>query len=231
MNKDALNKFYLLAENITDKEDLIEETVKFLKKELTIDAVGLRLKEHGDFPYYTTIGFSSHFIKLENFLAKKDKNGATVRGENGQPILECMCGDILNGKYDSSRPFYTKSGSFFMGEGSTKELNDTVKFMNCMVRGKCMQEGYKSVAIIPIPYNNKNIGLIQLNSIKVNAFDISIIEIVEQIAFTIGKSIGKFICEEEERIVKKEKMKENLKAIVSDILVTLNQMSNKKPGN
>lgn len=151
-----------------------------------------------------------------------------VKDLNGKPILECMCGDILNGKYDSSKPFYTKHGSFYMKEGATQELNDTVKFMNCMIRGRCMQAGYKSIAIIPIPYNNKNIGLIQLNSLNTNAFELETIQKIEQISFAMGKAIGKFIDEDEVRIVKQQKLKENIKSIASDLMLEIEKMKSKQ---
>ena len=214
MSKELVADFSTMVAKITDKDDLIEQIVLFIKQHVNAEAIGLRLVEGEDFPYYTTLGFTDSFVKLENHLCKKDQCGKIVRDNSGKPILECMCGDIINSHCDASCKFYTRHGSFRM----TKDLEDNVKAMNCIVRGRCMQEGYKSVAIIPIPYGDKNIGLIQLNDRKEHAFPKEDLEMVEQLSVIIGRAIGSFMALHQDKKERREELAKNIVHITNTLL-------------
>jgi hypothetical protein len=69
------------------------------------EAVGIRLKDGDDFPYFETRVFPLNFIKIENSLCRY--------AADGTPELECMCGNILSRRIDASRPFFTIKGSFW----------------------------------------------------------------------------------------------------------------------
>jgi len=69
----------------TDIDKIIINT--FLIKEFTgFEAVGLRLKEGDDYPYYETIGFPALFIEQENSLCEKADDGSTVRDAHGKAV-------------------------------------------------------------------------------------------------------------------------------------------------
>ncbi len=73
--------------------DLIREILSRLKAHLDIEAVGLRLQEGEDFPYYGTEGFPAAVVEAERFLSVREEKGAVVRDPEGIPSLECMCGN------------------------------------------------------------------------------------------------------------------------------------------
>lgn len=210
-----IENFNEMVKTLTNQNDLMEKSIHFLRKNIPADGIGIRLEDGDDYPYYTTLGFSDHFIKAENFLCKRDECGSVVRDENGKAILECMCGNIIKGEILQNCPYFSKHGSFFMSHGQTEDLTNMVNEISCITRGRCMQEGYKSVALIPIPRNEKNIGLIQLNSRITFAFTPKMIENVEQIAIILGKAIDGIInlkLSKEE--TKNERIKEMQRVII-----------------
>lgn len=84
----------------------------FLKKRLECDAIGIRLKEDEDYPYFETTGFSEDFILRESSLCAGGGQRQTFRCPDDGPLLECFCGAILSGRFDASKPCFTEHGSF-----------------------------------------------------------------------------------------------------------------------
>ena len=92
--------------NETDSlKDLLEGILFRMKKWSGCEAVGIRLKDGPDFPYYVTSGFPEQFVMLENRLCIYNKDGDVQRDQEGKPLLECMCGNILQGRFDPSKNF------------------------------------------------------------------------------------------------------------------------------
>ena len=74
--------------------------------------MGIRLREEHDYPYYETRGFPKEFVLLENRLCACDKDGRPILDSAGNPILDCMCGNVICGRFDPSKPFFTKAREF-----------------------------------------------------------------------------------------------------------------------
>jgi hypothetical protein len=226
VDRDLIEKFIILVQDECNKEDLIEKIIKFFKTHIELDAVGLRLREKDDYPYYTTIGFSDHFVKAENFLCKRDEKGNIIRDEKGKFILECMCGHVIENKIDCTKSCFTKHGSF-VTDKKVDEITEDIAKMSCVIRGRCNMEGYKSVAIIPIKYIDEVIGLIQINSRKELAFSKNLIETVEEIAVFIGESLGNLISNEQIKEEKKKIIAENIKKIALNLQKTSQELLKK----
>lgn len=232
MNKQFLRDFISVIDKQDNKEDVIHSVVKFLQGQTHAFSVAIRLQDGEDFPFYTTLGFTDHFIKAENFLCCKDKDGKIVKDKCNKPTLECMCGAIINKCISHDKrclTCYTKNGSFWTN--SAKQLIDeTDGDVGVRTRGTCIETGYKSIAIIPIPLKGTNIGLIQLNDFEENKFSPEIIENVEELATMIGCVIGHLDANAALKLEKKKLVKDNLKFIVKD-LKNISEAILKKNGN
>ena len=176
-------------------KDTIREILFLIKGSFGIDAVGIRIKQGDDYPYYETIGFPENFIRTEKYLRATDENGTMLRDENENPILECMCGSVINGRIDASLPFYTKFGSFWTN--STSNLTPSVieKNRQSYMRNRCHSEGYASVALIPLRAGSETIGLLQINHKQKNLFTLDIIEFFESISASIGITLDRMRSE------------------------------------
>ncbi|MEJ2247528.1 MAG: hypothetical protein P8Y80_15855 [Acidobacteriota bacterium] len=72
-----------------DVTQLIREVLRLINERIGFDAVGLRLHQGEDYPYYEHRGFTKEFLFKENFLCSRSRNGNMVMDSNGKPVLEC----------------------------------------------------------------------------------------------------------------------------------------------
>jgi PAS domain S-box-containing protein len=170
----------------TDNEMVIKDMLHLIKNFYNFDAVGIRLKKGHDYPYFVTNGFSEEFVELERDLCTQDENGEIIFDSSGRPLLECMCGNVIVGRTDPSKPFFTIGGSFWTNSTTELLANTTEEDRQAETRNRCNTEGYESVALIPICSGNEIVGLLQLNDQKTNRFSLDMIEFFEDIASSIG---------------------------------------------
>ena len=221
MNKDLIENFILDLNNYKEKDDVLTNIVKFLRKNCEAFSVAIRIQDGEDFPYYSSVGFSDNFIKSENHLCCV-KNGKIERDAKNKAILECVCGSILSkaNNIKNCPKCYTKSGGFWTNSVDNL-IKETEGNIGVKTRGTCVESGYKSIAIIPIPYKDKNMGLIQLNDFKENKFTNDLIDSVEILAAMIGKVLEKI---DEEEAIKKERRKmkkKDLMAFITNLKETM----------
>ncbi|MBF0205884.1 MAG: hypothetical protein HQK53_03260 [Oligoflexia bacterium] len=130
--------------------DAIKSILTVIKQETGLEAIGIRLCKGEDFPYYETKGFPEYFVKMENNLCSRDDAGNILRDKQGNPILECMCGNVICGRTDTRYPFFTSGGSFW-SNCTTKLLASTTDAeRQTRTRNRCNGEGYESVALIQL---------------------------------------------------------------------------------
>ena len=151
-------------------KDLLENIIERLRDWSGCEAVAIRLREGSDYPYFVTSGFPDHFVDLERHLCMYDQNGKVLRDDDGRPILECMCGNILQERYDPAKNFFTLDGSFW--SNCTTELLATTTETDRQVRtrNRCNSSGYESVALVPLRSAGETFGLIQFNDHQKNRF-------------------------------------------------------------
>ena len=149
-------------------------------------SVGIRLHDNGDYPYYVQEGFPDFFIHKENSVCAKDDEDNPIFDEDGNPLLECMCGTVLKGQCDPKLPYFTEKGSFWTN--STTLLLDTTTEIERQgrTRNMCHNSGYESVALIPLQARGRTLGLIQFNDPRENMFSLKTIKNYEFLANQIG---------------------------------------------
>ncbi|MCG6537129.1 MAG: PAS domain-containing protein, partial [Syntrophales bacterium LBB04] len=150
------------------------------------DAIGIRLNDGLDFPYFYTNGFSESFVAQEKYLCTRDQAGEIIRDSKGNPYLECLCGNVICGRTNPSLPFFTENGSFWTNNTSAPLSLTTEKDRQSRTRNRCNSAGYESVALIPLRADNEIIGLLQLNDKRTDRFTLEMINFFEGIGFSIG---------------------------------------------
>ncbi len=178
------------------KIDVIRNILGLFNEYTGFDAVGIRLHEGEDFPYYVTIGFPSEFVEAENYLCARDSNNKLILDSKGNPYWECMCGNIICGRTDPSLPFFTEGGSFWTNRTSKLLATTTEEDRQTRTRNRCNSEGYESVALIPLRSNDEIIGLLQLNDKRPNQLRLEMIQLLEKVGASIGIALSRRQAEE-----------------------------------
>ena len=174
-----------------DVQKLINDILHLLNGHIDIEAVGIRLKEGEDYPYYIANGFPIPFLEAEKFLCVRDDTGATLHDAQGNPILECMCGNVLCGRTDPSLPFFTEGGSFWTNSTTELLASTSEGERQERMRNRCTGEGFESVALIPLRSGSEIIGLLQLNDRHKHLFTLERIHFFEGIAASIGIAVAR----------------------------------------
>jgi PAS domain S-box-containing protein len=173
-------------------EDLIRGCSLLLKEFSGADAVGVRLKRGDNFPYYEISGFSNSFSVAENEICQKNPDERAGCGN-----LQCFCGSVLEQRKVRPLKGYDLFGSFVTN--NALELSAEIPSVadQIDVRGKCLHDGYLSVALVPLKLRGEVHGLLQFNSFETNAFPEELLRSLEEIASELVIAIDNFVKREE----------------------------------
>ena len=144
-------------------KDVIKDILAIVKDYTGFEAVGIRLKDGDDYPYFITQGFPGHFVEAERYLCSYDEGGKLLYDSSNNPMLECMCGRVVRGYTNPEKNFFTKNGSFWTNDTNELLETSTEDDLGGRTRNMCNYEGYRSVALIPLRSKDDIIGLLQLN--------------------------------------------------------------------
>jgi PAS domain S-box-containing protein len=194
--REIIVEFLRIANASTSISSLITGALDFFQKQCSCEAVGIRLKEGEDYPYYETKGFSPEHVQKENKLCASDKEGYLILDSKGKPTLECMCGKIICGRFDPSKKFFTEKGSFWTNSTTQLLANTNAADRQGNTRNRCNSEGYESLALIALHGGDTVLGLLQLNDKRKDMFTLETIQMWERIADRLALALSKSIAEE-----------------------------------
>ena len=155
------------------------------------EAVGIRLRSGEDYPYFETRGFPPEFVQTEKYLCSYGTDGKIRLDPFGNPVLECMCGIVLHGLTDPSKPYFTVHGSFWKNSTSSYLTSTTDAERASLTRNRCNRDGYESVALIPLRNAGQVFGLLQFNDHRPDRFTESKIAHFEKMADTLAIAISR----------------------------------------
>jgi len=151
---------------------VLKEVLDEIREFSGCQSISIRLHKGGDFPYFLHTGFPEFFISKESSLNVRDKGGSIVLGVDGTPLVECMCGNVLKGRFNPKYPYFTKNGAFWTNNTTLllESLTEKERQEIGKTRNTCHDCGYESVALIPMHTDGTIIGLIQMNDPRENMF-------------------------------------------------------------
>lgn len=170
---------------------LLKDVLERIREFSGCQSVAIRLYKGSDFPYFLHSGFPSFFIRKENPLNVRDREGNLVLAADGTPIVECMCGNVLKNRVNPQYPYFTKDGAFWTNSTTRLLESLTEKERNAIgkTRNTCHDYGYESVALIPIHADGNTIGLIQINDPYEDRFTSEKVENLQSLADHVGSLI------------------------------------------
>lgn len=186
-----------LLNRISDIPTAIRELLQLLKARTGFEAVGIRLREGDDFPYFVQSGFTDEFLKTENSLVARDKNGGVCRNSDGSIRFECTCGLVISGKTDPANALFTEGGSCWTNNSLPMLDLPAGKDSRLNPRNRCIHDGFLSIALIPLRSGPDIIGLLQFNDSRPNQLTLEMIRFYEGLGCSIGIVLARQRVEEE----------------------------------
>lgn len=190
-------EFLRIINSSTTSRAIVHGALTFFQKQSGCEAVGIRLNDGEDYPYFEARGFPKDFIAEENSLCSHDLLGQVIRDKDGQTLLDCICGEVINGRFDTAKPSFTPHGTFWAN--STTEYLAGTEAMDSKTRrdcNKCNRRGYESIALLPMRIGQEKVGLLQLNDKRKGVFSPQIINSLERLVDLLAVAISKFRTEE-----------------------------------
>ncbi len=186
LQRELMSRALAILNRGNDTQRLIGDILRLIKAETHIEAVGIRLHEGDDYPYFETNGLPDRFVEAERHLCACDGSGELILDEDGKPVLECMCGNVIRGRTDAALPFFTDNGSFWTNSTTELLASTTEDDRQAHTRNRCNAAGYESVALIPLTAGDETVGLLQLNDHRRGMFSQDMIRYMEQLSAAIG---------------------------------------------
>lgn len=164
----------------------LQDVAELLQGITDCQCVGIRMKnENGDVPYEASLGFSEEFLESECWL------------QLGRD--QCVCTRVIaQESLPQEAHSLTPAGSFY--------CNTTAEFLAALseeqqqsYRGRCVQEGYSSLAVVPIWYQGRTIGAVHLADTESGLVSAETVEFIESITPVLGEAVHRFEIEKDLR--------------------------------
>ena len=202
--KEITIEFLRLINRQSDLYGLMKGVTELFHRCSDCETVGIRLRDDEYCPYFEYRGLDKKFIRMESRLCSYDKEGKIERDEAGYPVPECMCGNVIHGRFDPALPFFTPKGSFWTNSTSELPASSTEKDRQARTRNRCNGEGYESVALIPLKSGDETFGLIRMSDRRKGRFNEKSIAMFERLVDSLALGMAhriaaKKLAESEER--------------------------------
>jgi len=161
------------------------------------EAVGIRLPDGDDYPYFETRGFPPRFVQAETKLCACGPDGKVMRDAAGNSVLDCMCDNLLCGRFDPARPFFTSRGSFWSNQATALPAGTALSDRQACIHNRCTDEGNESVALIPMHAGDQIIGLLKVSDKRQGRFTPAVISIMEGMADNVALTLVRRKAEDE----------------------------------
>ncbi|MHB8957586.1 MAG: PAS domain-containing protein [Pirellulaceae bacterium] len=170
---------------------LTRAATRWLRDWSGCEAVGIRLRDGEDFPYFDTRGFSAEFNQTESRLYACDLTGYPMRDLDGTAVLECTCSNVLCGRFNPALSCFTSNGSFWSNSISERRMRGADVDHQTRTCNRCNNAGYESVALIPLRSAEAGtLGLLQLNDSRQGRFSVEKIARLEEVATLLAEAMG-----------------------------------------
>ena len=227
--KTVINKILIILNSESGLKDIITKTIECIQTETKFSAVGIRLREGADFPYFVQKGFPLSFVHLENSILANGEDTEYLKSHSCTPTLECTCGLVISGQTDPSNTLFTNSGSFWTNNSAPILDIPLDKDPRFHPRNTCIHLGYRSLAIIPIKAHGQIIGTLQINDYREGVLSPELIHFFEDVCISLGSTLMR--KQAEEGLIEREKYLEEIQAIAKIGSYKFNFLSDKWESN
>lgn len=195
-NSNQAKGFIALSRRILHYANRGEPRISFLREISTMllnfsgcDGLELRLSD-GKLHYHWII--SQHSIPDSNFIILNDQNDSNQDASTSEDdtLLEVLCRDVAESRFDPSLDCFTDHGSFWSGDITQPLHWSPLSGKNSNTNSVCNENGFRSLAIIPFLVADENVGLMLLKSKKKDYYTRQEITFYEGVAQTLGLAVS-----------------------------------------
>jgi two-component system NtrC family sensor kinase len=187
---DLSNRILRLGSRGTPRGDFLREVSKLLADFSGCDAVEFRLRD-GDFNYFSeTMGGPHHNFRFGVIDGVADEGGKKVPCSADASPAERLCREVIGGRWDAGRPYFTNKGTFWTGDAPRTEIRGFGEDGEREAGSYKLDGGYRSWIIAPFAVGDEDVGLLVLKSRRRGFFSAGEAEFYEGIAQSVGVAVA-----------------------------------------
>ena len=180
-----------LINSATELRELVHGVAILLGASFGCEAVGIRLREGDEFPYFETHGFRPEILSAQN--ESSARVGATEPAYDtiGNPYFKQLCAEVLSGSPGHEAPsLFTERGSFWANSAAEIRARADEERFPDGARDPQNDESYESLAMVALRVGQSTYGLLQLCDRRKGRFGVQRIALLERLADSIATAIA-----------------------------------------
>lgn len=196
-----INRLLKQFTEATSRKEYLDAVTGVIQRWSGCGNVGIRLLDsEGNIPFESFLGYSPEFMKSEKWLSIREHN--------------CFCVKMVAGDLNThERSSYITPGGSFYCNNIPELVEGLTEKDRAEIRETCAHFGFSSVAVIPIGYRGKRIGVIHLADQRKSMAPLKTMEVVELMTPLVGEAVHRFNMEEE------IKLNYNIQGVINSILL------------
>jgi PAS domain S-box-containing protein len=179
-----------LLNEAEDTDESLQRALTALLRVTGCDAAAVHLQEGDAVACRALTGFPNDFFRSEDCLLCREPEAAQRADSDSLLHADCACSLVLSGRTDPSDPTSTKAGSIWTNDAFANMQPPRPSTSTCIpLHLRCLDAGYRSMAIIPIPARTGILGLLHLHGYAGGLFTLNAIHALEGIASHLGEML------------------------------------------
>ncbi len=180
----AVDALLKLFGQTSSRAEYLDSVVDLVQEWSGCRCVGIRvLDEDGGMFYGSHKGFSQAFWASENWLSVDED--------------ECACTRVIREEPEpQDLPVMTRQGSYCY-QDVQEYLRSLPEAGRNRFRGACAGNGFRSLALIPVRYRDRMVGMVHIADERPGMISFKLIGFLESLTPLMGEAIRKFNTEEE----------------------------------
>ncbi|MFH1575072.1 MAG: ATP-binding protein [Acidobacteriota bacterium] len=175
-----------IAHESRSRMEFLRDVSEVLLQFFACDALEIRLHDNDlHFRWEASVSPRKNF-RLSLVQWQKGEDGTVIPALKDGSDLEHLCAGVARQDHDSTRPFYTRNGSFWTGDTWESFILDEQTDRQPANGRRCVGGHYRSLAIMRFMVDEKTTGLLHIKSEKPDCFTESEIEFCEEMAQALG---------------------------------------------
>lgn len=184
------NRILERADSGIPRAQFLKEVSQMLIEFIGCDVVRLVLSDRGRRYRCELTRDVNQPFRFEIAPNPKSRNTDIIWSSGKNEALEQLCRDIIDMRVDLSAPWFTHNGSLWTGDISSLSIAGLHESGLDSGPGIRIDQGCRSLALIPIEAGQERIGLLQLESMEKSLFVEREIEACERLAQTLGIALA-----------------------------------------
>jgi two-component system NtrC family sensor kinase len=187
---DLSNRILRYGNRGTPRGDFLREVSKLLVNASACDAVEFRLRD-SDFNYFSeTTGKPDYHFRFGAIDGATAEGGKKIPCSAGAAPAERLCREVIQGRFGSGRPCFTKNGTFWTGDAPRTTIVDIGSDGAAPGAAYTLGGEYRSWVVAPFAVGEEDVGLLLLKSRQRDFFSAQEAEFYEGVAQSVGVAVA-----------------------------------------